>query len=67
MELAAFLSLLQGQMKEFASENYLLTVSGVSVFGLLLFELFCKHNLLGAGYIFLQETLINYWGSIALL
>lgn len=37
------------------------------VFGLLLFELFCKHRLLGIGYIFLQEPLINYWGSTDLL
>lgn len=38
----------------------LLRVSGVSVFGLLRFELFCKHKLLGASYRFLQEPLINY-------
>lgn len=60
MQLAAFLSPLQGQKKEFAGENYLLRVSGVSVFGLLRFELFCKHKLLEASYRFLQEPLINY-------
>lgn len=60
MELAAFLSPLPGQKKEFVGENYLLRVSGVSVFGLLRFELFCKYKLLGAGYLFLQEPLINY-------
>lgn len=60
MEYAISCLPLQGQKKEFAGENYLLRVSGVSVFGLLRFELFCKHKLLGASYTFLQEPLINY-------